>query len=151
MVKWWRSAGGGLRSLLSNPRSASHPSLQSQASLYHTIQAIPREFTGNRISAKDRAQGRIPAVVFSQPPLENSPKPTGRSIARKHLLTTERKQIQAILKSVELPYFCSTTFPLQIRAGSGSSVLLESGNVLPVKASCSFSFIPIIRNCEIHI
>ncbi|XP_062010920.1 uncharacterized protein LOC133727344 [Rosa rugosa] len=134
MVRWWRSAGGGLRSLLSNPPpSASHPSLQSQASLYHTIQAIPREFTGNRISAKDRAQGRIPAVVFAQPPPENSPKPTGRSIARKHLLTTEWKQIQAILKSIELPYFCSTTFPLQIRAGSGSSVLLESGNVLPVK------------------
>ncbi|KAL6220443.1 hypothetical protein ACLB2K_008199 [Fragaria x ananassa] len=129
MARWWRSAGGGLRSLLSSP----HPSLQSQSSLYHTIQAIPREFTGNRISAKDRAQGRIPAVVFAQPPPEHSPKPTGRSIARKHLLTTERKQIQAILNSVELPYFCSTTFPLQIRAGSGSSVLLESGKVLPVK------------------
>ncbi|KAL6224772.1 hypothetical protein ACLB2K_003627 [Fragaria x ananassa] len=125
MARWWRSAGGGLRSLLSSP----HPSLQSQSSLYHTIQAIPREFTGNRISAKDRAQGRIPAVVFAQPPPEHSPKPTGRSIARKHLLTTERKQIQAILNSVELPYFCSTTFPLQIRAGSGSSVLLESGKI----------------------
>ncbi|KAL6222550.1 hypothetical protein ACLB2K_005942 [Fragaria x ananassa] len=126
MARWWRSAGGGFRSLLSSP----HPSLQSQSSLYHTIQAIPREFTGNRISAKDRAQGRIPAVVFAQPLPEHSPKPTGRSVARKHLLTTERKQIQAILK---IPHFRSTTFPLQIRAGSGSSVLLESGKVLPIK------------------
>ncbi|KAM1237586.1 hypothetical protein ACFX2G_039308 [Malus domestica] len=30
--------------------------------------------------------------------------------------------------SSELPFFCSTRFPLQIRAGSGSSNLLESGN-----------------------
>ncbi|RXI07823.1 hypothetical protein DVH24_009854, partial [Malus domestica] len=35
----------------------------------------------------------------------------------------------AILKSVELPFFCSTQFPLQIRARSGSSDLLESENI----------------------
>ncbi|KAI7724492.1 hypothetical protein M8C21_024511, partial [Ambrosia artemisiifolia] len=98
----------------------------------HTIQAIPREITGPRTSIKDRAQGRIPTVVFTQP---NDPNINGpvRSVARKHLLTTERKQIQSILKSIDLPFFCSTTFPLQIRAGSGSSSLLESGNVLPIK------------------
>ncbi|XVF17736.1 hypothetical protein REPUB_Repub10bG0149400 [Reevesia pubescens] len=98
---------------------------------YHTIQAIPRECTGSRISSRDRAQGRIPAVVFSQGLLEKNP--NNRSPSRKQLLTTERKQIQTILKSVQFPFFCSTTFQLQIRAGSGSSVLLESGRVLPMK------------------
>ncbi|XVF15603.1 hypothetical protein REPUB_Repub09cG0168600 [Reevesia pubescens] len=98
---------------------------------YHTIQAIPREITGSRISSRDRAQGRIPAVVFSQGLLEKSP--NNRSPSRKQLLTTEKKQIQTILKSVQPSFFCSTTFQLQIRAGSGSSVLLESGRVLPIK------------------
>ncbi|XP_057487897.1 uncharacterized protein LOC130773944 [Actinidia eriantha] len=102
---------------------------------YHTIQAVPREWKGSRVSARDRAQGRIPAVVFCQenPSDGQAAAASARPVARKHLLTTERKQIQSILKSVQLPFFCSTTFPLQIRAGSGSSTLLESGNVLPIK------------------
>nr|XP_043616556.1 50S ribosomal protein L25 [Erigeron canadensis] len=115
MSKWWRTAV---------------TTLNKASKSYHTIQAIPREITGHRVSIKDRAQGRIPAVVFSQPDTGGNP---ARSVSRKHLLTTEKKQIQAILNSVDLPFFCSTTFPLQIRAGSGSSTLLESGNVLPIK------------------
>ncbi|ONH96568.1 hypothetical protein PRUPE_7G137800 [Prunus persica] len=131
MANRWRSAGGNLRAVLQNPSSRQQAPFQSFSALYHTIQAIPRECTGNRVSVKDRAQGRIPAVVFSQ---ELNPSTTTvRSVSKKHLLTAERKQIQAILKSVELPFFCSTRFPLQIRAGSGSSDLLESGNVLPIK------------------
>lgn len=76
-------------------------------------------------------QGRIPAVVFFQNLLEKDP--NARSTSKKHLLTVERKQIKTILDSVEAPFFCSTRFPLQIRAGSGSSHLLESGAVLPIK------------------
>ncbi|CAO2830831.1 unnamed protein product [Amaranthus hypochondriacus] len=90
---------------------------------YHTIQAIPREISGPRLSARDRAQGRIPAVVFSPSPED----------PKKQLLTAERKQIRSILKSVDPSFFCSTIFKLQIRAGSGSSILLHSGNVLPTK------------------
>ncbi|PKI68706.1 hypothetical protein CRG98_010763 [Punica granatum] len=104
---------------------------QPQASLYHTIQAIPRECTGSGVSSRDRVQGRIPTVVFSQSLLDKNP--SARSPSRKYLLTIEKKQIQAILKSVQLPFVCSTTFPLQIRAGSGSSTVLESGTVLPIK------------------
>ncbi|KAL5557089.1 hypothetical protein UlMin_039325 [Ulmus minor] len=126
MAKWWRSAAGGLRAMVVNP-----PATSSRTASYHTIQAIPREVTGNRISARDRAQGRIPAVVFSQTLLEKDP--SNRSSSKKHLLTMEKKQIQSILKSVNLPFFCSTRFALQIRAGSGSSVLVESGTVLPIK------------------
>lgn len=123
MSGWWRT----LRTM-----AHSHNSPFSQCtSSYHTIQAIPREFTGSRVASRDRAQGRIPAVVFAQNLLEKSPE--RRSLSRKQLLTTERKQIHFILKSVELPFFYSTTFPLQIRAGSGSSVLLDSGKVLPIK------------------
>lgn len=133
MAKWWRSAASNLRTVVANG-PASQPS-----SSYHTIQAVPRECSGSRVSARDRAQGRIPAVVLSQQLLfrkdvsKNSS--DDRSLSRKRLLTTERKQIQAILKSVDLPFFYCTTFPLQIRAGSGSSHLLESGTVLPIKAS----------------
>lgn len=133
MSKWWRAvaaAGTGIRSATEAPSRRS----------YFTIQAIPREVTGNRISARDRAQGRIPAVVFSQNYVQTKPSdPTSiaatTAVSRKRLLTTERKQIKSILKSVESPFFCSTTFPFQIRAGSGSSTLLESGKVLPIKAS----------------
>lgn len=122
MSKWWRTAVVALRKTAETSRS------------YHTIQAIPREISGNRVSVKDRAQGRIPAVVFAQPnPSTGGGGTPPRPVSRKHLLTTEKRQIQSILNSIELPYFCSTTFPLQIRAGSGSSTLLESGNVLPIK------------------
>ena len=129
MTRWWRSATNNLRTAVS-----SHSSSQPSSAGYHTIQAIPRECVGNRVSSRDRAQGRIPAVVISQHLLQKD-STAPRSMSRKHLVTTEWKQIQAILKSVELPFFCSTTFPLQIRAGSGSSHLIESGTVLPIKVT----------------
>lgn len=126
MSKWWRTAAGNLR-------WATETSSRS----YHTIQAIPREITGHRVSIKDRAQGRIPAVVFAQPNPSDGHggggSTTAWQVSKKHLITTERRQIQSILNSIDVPYFCSTIFPLQIRAGSGSEILLESGNVLPVK------------------
>uniref|UniRef100_A0A6N2L5D9 Large ribosomal subunit protein bL25 beta domain-containing protein n=1 Tax=Salix viminalis TaxID=40686 RepID=A0A6N2L5D9_SALVM len=125
MAKWWRS----LRTAIQSPQQPLSPPqpFHSQSSRYHTIQAIPREVVGSRVSAREREQGRIPAVVFSQSLLDINP--SNRYNSRKRLLTTEKKQIQAILKSVEIPFFCSTTFPLQIRAGSGSSALLESGTI----------------------
>ncbi|GMN29958.1 hypothetical protein TIFTF001_002634 [Ficus carica] len=152
-AKWWRTAGGGLRALSANSSTPAPSSSSSRgAASYHTIQAIPRELTGSRISARDRTQGRIPAVVFSQSLLEKNP--SHRSSAKKHLLTTERKQIQSIVKSVELPFFCSTRFPLQIRAGSGSSVLLDSGGKLnrirtSLKYICPAEHIP--RKIEVDV
>ncbi|KAL0450303.1 UNVERIFIED_CONTAM: 50S ribosomal protein L25 [Sesamum latifolium] len=124
MSKWCRAAAGVLKATAET---------QSRRS-YHTIQAVPREISGHRISVRDRAQGRIPAVVFSQSYVRRDPKdPTSvvasSSVSRKLLLTTERKQIQAILKHIQLPFFCSTTFPLQIRAGSGSSTILETRKI----------------------
>ena len=98
---------------------------------YHTVQAIPRECIGTRVAARERMLGRIPAVVFHQSILDKNS--DVQSPSKKHLLTTEKKQIKSILKSVELPFFRFTRFALQIRAGSGSSHLLESGRVLPIK------------------
>ncbi|KAF3438911.1 hypothetical protein FNV43_RR17186 [Rhamnella rubrinervis] len=149
MAKRWRSAALGLSAVVENHglhSSLWQPRLLNRALLYHTIQAIPRDCAGSRVSMRDRAQGRIPAVVFSQDILEKSP--SNRPVSRKHLLTTERKQIQAVVKSVELPFFCSTKFPLQIRAGSGSSVLLESGTVLPIKARAFLQLFFIHRDEE---
>ncbi|XP_042060306.1 50S ribosomal protein L25-like [Salvia splendens] len=128
MSKCWRAAAGVLRNANQTPAHRS----------YHTIQAVPRELSGHRISARERAQGRIPAVVFSQKYVQKNPSdPTSfvasTSVSQKLLLTTERKQIKSILKDIELPFFCSTAFPLQIRAGSGSSTILQNGKVLPIK------------------
>ncbi|KAH6761764.1 Ribosomal protein L25/Gln-tRNA synthetase [Perilla frutescens var. hirtella] len=128
MSKWWRAAAGVLQTAVETPAGRS----------YHTIQAVPREISGHRVSARERAQGRIPAVVFSQSYVQKNPSdPTSfvasASVSQKLLLTAERKQIKAILKDIELPFFCSTSFPLQIRAGSGSSTILQSGKVLPIK------------------
>ncbi|KAK6923007.1 Ribosomal protein L25, beta domain [Dillenia turbinata] len=129
MVRWWSAAVNGVKRAAAKPNSP-----PSSSSSYHTIQAIPREVIGSRVSVKDRARGQIPTVVFSEH-LNTKSDGSGiiRSVSRKHILTTERKQIQSILKSVELPFFCSTTFQLQIRAGSGSKALLESGTVIPIK------------------
>jgi large subunit ribosomal protein L25 len=153
MAKWWRS----LRTAIQYPRPPLSPlqPFHSQSSRYHTIQAIPREVAGRRVSAREREQGRIPAVVFPQSLLDKNP--SNGLTSRKRLLTTEKKQIQAILKSVQLPFFCSTTFPLQVRAGSGSSMLLESGTVMPIKAShipfflTSFSILRIWGLCFLLI
>ncbi|KAL2333596.1 hypothetical protein Fmac_014809 [Flemingia macrophylla] len=127
MAQWWRSAAGHLRTVAASRSSSS----ALRRSHYHTIQAIPRESTGSKVSSRDRMQGRIPAVVFSQSLLEKFP--DARTPSKKHLLTVEKKQIKAVLNSVEAPFFCSTRFPLQIRAGAGSSHLLDSGTVLPIK------------------
>jgi len=129
MAQWWRSAASHLRSTEVHPLTSS----SLRRNHYHTIQAIPRESTGRKVAAIDRKQGRIPAVVFFQDLLEKSPE--ARSTSRKQLLTVEKRQIKAVLNSIEAPFFCSTRFPLQIRAGSGSTHLLESGTVLPIKVT----------------
>ncbi|KAJ4891031.1 hypothetical protein Rs2_30779 [Raphanus sativus] len=130
MAIWWR----GLRSAADAanlPASSIGRSIR-RLHQYETIQAIPREATGRRVSARDRTIGRIPAVVFTQSLLEtDASKRDG--VSRKQLLTADRKQIKSIVDSVGLPFFCSTTFKLQVRAGQGSSSLVESGRVLPLK------------------
>uniref|UniRef100_A0A1J3IIM4 50S ribosomal protein L25 n=1 Tax=Noccaea caerulescens TaxID=107243 RepID=A0A1J3IIM4_NOCCA len=129
MAKWWR----GLRSAAEVADLPAYSFGRSIRCLhqYETIQAIPREVTGRRVSARDRTIGRIPAVVFPQSLLDTEA--SKRGVSRKQMLTTDRKQIKSILDSVGLPFFCSTTFKLQIRAGQGSSTLVESGRVLPLK------------------
>ncbi|CAA7399518.1 unnamed protein product [Spirodela intermedia] len=113
----WRS-GGGTRGLLSGAGAVF-------SRTYYTIQAVPREHTGSRLAARERALGRIPAVVLTQGDGD------GAEASRKLLLTADKKQIVTLLKRV--PFFCSTTFVLQVRAGPGSSALLQSGAVLPIK------------------
>ncbi|CAG7860552.1 unnamed protein product [Brassica rapa] len=82
MAKWWR----GLRSVAEEADLSASSFVRSVRCLHQdeTIQAIPREATGRRVSARDQTTGRIPAV-------------------------------------------------LQIRAGQGSSSLVESGQILPLK------------------
>lgn len=91
---------------------------------YYTIQAVPRERTGCRAAARERADGRIPAVVLS-------PGDGGAVATRKQILTADSKQIRIHLK--KNPFFCSTVYMLRVRAGPGSSVVLSSGSVLPIK------------------
>lgn len=120
MAQWWRAAGAQLK------RAAEMAPTTAVSRRYHTIQAVPREVTGRGVASRERAQGRIPAVVLADHGSDGA-------ASRKRLVTAERKQIQSILKSVHPDFFCSTTFNLQVRAGAGSSALIESGTVLPIK------------------
>lgn len=121
MVRWWGGGGG----LLKRAAAAALPSRSAPAGGYHTtIQAVPREYTGCRMAARERSEGRIPTVVLT-------PGEGGAPATRKQLLTTERKQIRTILR--KFPFVCTTTFKLQVRAGPGSTVVLHSGTVLPIK------------------
>ncbi|EPS59804.1 hypothetical protein M569_15000, partial [Genlisea aurea] len=113
-------------------------SRSSPSRTLYTVQAIPREISGHRISVLERAQGRVPSVVFSQNYVQkNRDDPTSfttaPSVSRKVLLTTERDQLLSILDGVGTPFFCSSTFPLEVRAGPGSSKIIEQGKVLPIK------------------
>ncbi|KAL9266612.1 hypothetical protein AKJ16_DCAP18574 [Drosera capensis] len=111
MLRRWRNAGAALI-------AASKP--------YRTIQAIPREATGPRVAARERAQGRIPEVVFAQPQLQINRSGKNDAVTR---------SVRVIMKElVEPEVFCSTVFKLQVRAGAGSKVLLDSSNVVPIKA-----------------
>ncbi|KAK9713494.1 hypothetical protein RND81_06G030900 [Saponaria officinalis] len=84
MNHWWRTTANKVAYTAAMSRN------------YHTIKAIPRELSGPRISARDRAQGRITAVVFTPPSSA-----VGLSeVSRKVMLTTESKQIQSLLKDV---------------------------------------------------
>lgn len=128
-----RCCAQAVRSFSSPSSSSSSPSTH-----YHTIQAVPREVVGPRAAAKERSHGRIPSVVFAGGEAGGD---GDRPVSRKQLLTTERKQIHSLLKAVTHESFCCTAFQLQIRAGAGSSCLLESGWVLPIKVrSFLFSF-----------
>ncbi|KAJ0980296.1 hypothetical protein J5N97_008551 [Dioscorea zingiberensis] len=117
MASWWRGGGGILRGAAATLRRAG-------AGGYHTIQAVPREHSGCRAAARERADGRIPAVVLS-------PGDGGAVSTKKQLLTTESKQIRTLLKKNR--FFCSTVYRLKVRAGQGSAVVLSSGSVLPIK------------------
>lgn len=97
--------------------------LRAARASYHTIQAIPRELTGCRVAAKERALGRIPSVVFAR----------SETDSRKLLLTTDAKQVMSLLEKIDPSFFCTTPLSLQVRAGPGSSVVLQSGTVLPLK------------------
>ncbi|XP_010558383.1 PREDICTED: uncharacterized protein LOC104827055 [Tarenaya hassleriana] len=131
MGKWWRGLRSAATAVEIDPPASLFRRSFSSFDRYHTIQAIPREVTGRGVATRERMLGRIPAVVFSQSLLETEA--SKRCGSRKQLLTADQKQIKSLLKSIGLPYFCSTTFQLQVRAGPGSSLLLESGRVLPLK------------------
>lgn len=118
---------------------SSSSSSSSPSTHFHTIQAVPREVVGPRAAAKERSHGRIPSVVFARGEAGGD---GARPVSRKQLLTTERKQIHSLLKAISHESFCCTAFQLQIRAGAGSSCLLDSGWVLPIKVlpffTCTF-------------
>ncbi|KAF9682350.1 hypothetical protein SADUNF_Sadunf05G0099900 [Salix dunnii] len=107
MARWWR----GLWTAIQYPQPPLSPPqpFHSQSSRYHIVQAMPREVAGRRVSARDREQGRIPAVVFLQSLLDKNP--SNEVTSKKRFLTAEKKQIQAILKSVLLLFLLLHYFP----------------------------------------
>lgn len=127
-AKWWRcGAGTGLRAL------AFSSSTLSKTISQHTIRAIPRESAGKKFADTERSIGRIPAVILNRSSTGKEKTRRGSNFG-KHLISTEKKQILEIMKSVELPFFCSTRFEIQIRPSRSSDVIV-SGKVLPIKES----------------
>ncbi|XP_039139489.1 50S ribosomal protein L25 [Dioscorea cayenensis subsp. rotundata] len=122
MASWWRGGGSSGGRMLRGAAAAAWRRVAAAG--YYTIQAVPRERTGCRAAARERADGRIPAVVLS-------PGDGGAVATRKQILTADSKQIRIHLK--KNPFFCSTVYMLRVRAGPGSSVVLSSGSVLPIK------------------
>ncbi|KAL6894647.1 hypothetical protein ACP4OV_008745 [Aristida adscensionis] len=98
----------------------------ASASYHHTIQAVPRETAGPRAAARERRNGRVPAVLLT--PAGPGP---GAGVTHRKLLTADRKQIVEMLK--QSPYFLSTPVRLQVRAGERSTAVVHSGTVLPIK------------------
>uniref|UniRef100_A0A0A9EX71 Uncharacterized protein n=1 Tax=Arundo donax TaxID=35708 RepID=A0A0A9EX71_ARUDO len=96
------------------------------ASYHHTIQAVPRETAGPRAAARERRQGRVPAVLLTL-----AGAGPGDGVAHRKLLTADRKQLGEMLK--QSPYFLSTPVRLQVRAGERSTAVVHSGTVLPIK------------------
>ncbi|KAG9440722.1 hypothetical protein H6P81_020887 [Aristolochia fimbriata] len=126
------SSPGPLQEFISS--FCTYSSLVSSSRRLKTIDATPREVSGQRASSKLRSQGQIPSVVLSRG--EYSGDGLGH-VSKKLLVSTDRKQIKSLLWIVKPELFCSTPFELQIRAGSGSSCILQSGRVLPVKLHVS--------------
>nr|CAD1841343.1 unnamed protein product [Ananas comosus var. bracteatus] len=127
MVRWWRGVGGALRTAAAAP-----PWRRASSAGYHrTIQAVPRERTGGRAAAKERADGRIPAVVLGVSG-DGGGAASAAAAAAVMNVTTEAKQIRELLKE-NSAFFCSTPIRLQVRAGARSAVVLQSGTVLPMK------------------
>ncbi|XP_062215189.1 uncharacterized protein LOC133915848 isoform X2 [Phragmites australis] len=98
----------------------------ASASYHHTIQAVPRETAGPRAAARERRQGRVPAVLLTF--VGAGP---GDGVAHRKLLTADRKQLGEMLK--QSPHFLSTPVRLQVRAGDRSTAVVHSGTVLPIK------------------
>lgn len=118
MLRWWRVRGGdALRT------AATAMWRRNGTGGYHTIDAVFREHSGHRAASKERASGRIPAVVTATG--------KGAPISRKQLITFDKHQIESLLR--DSAFFTSTIFDLQILAGVRSTVVLQSGNVVPIK------------------
>ncbi|KAK8961621.1 hypothetical protein KSP40_PGU009187 [Platanthera guangdongensis] len=121
MVRWWRGRDDVLRT------AAAAMWRRNAAGGYHTIDAVPREHSGHRAASRERGFGRIPAVVTATG--------KGSPVSRKQLITFDKDQINSLLR--DSAFFTSTIFDLQILAGVGSTVVLQSGNVVPVKVQKS--------------
>ncbi|KAK8942384.1 hypothetical protein KSP39_PZI009238 [Platanthera zijinensis] len=113
MVRWWRGRDDVLRT------AAAAMWRRNAVGGYHTIDAVPREHSGHRAASRERGFGRIPAVVTTTG--------KGSPVSRKQLITFDKDQIDSLLR--DSAFFTSTIFDLQILAGVGSTVVLQSGNV----------------------
>ncbi|KAK6152696.1 hypothetical protein DH2020_012335 [Rehmannia glutinosa] len=123
MSRWWRAAAGVLKTAAETPVRRS----------YHTIQAVPREISGHRIAVRERAQGRIPAVVFSQSYVQTDPNdPTSvaasSSVSRNSFLLPSGSKLRLFSETL---ISHSSVPPLsRFRSGLGQIHTNEDGNIM---------------------
>ncbi|KAK4769653.1 hypothetical protein SAY86_027803 [Trapa natans] len=88
-----------------------------------TILAIPRSGSGKNVSAKERKQGRVPAILFEQE--------DGQHGGNKRLISVRANQIRKLVNHLGRSFFLSRLFDLEVAPEFGSDEVIEKIRVLP--------------------
>ncbi|KAH7550200.1 hypothetical protein JRO89_XS13G0153800 [Xanthoceras sorbifolium] len=88
-----------------------------------TILAIPRAYSGTKISVQERKVGRVPSIVFEQE--------DGQHGGNKQLISVQTNQIRKLVNHLGRSFFLSRLFDLEVRPEFGSGDVIEKVRVLP--------------------
>lgn len=88
-----------------------------------TIVAVPRDFTGKSVAARERKVGRVPSILFEQK--------NGEEGGNKRLISVKKSQIWKLVKQLGSHFFLSRLFELEVRKEFEGEECLEKVRVLP--------------------
>lgn len=85
--------------------------------------AVPRDFTGKSVAARERKVGRVPSILFEQK--------NGQEGGNKRLISVNKSQIWKLVKQLGSLFFLSRLFELEVRKEFEGEECLEKVRVLP--------------------